>query len=167
MSETLNRSTLSVYRRLFTYARPYRWRLVIGILSGVVFSGSLFALLNQTPKVFLPFEQQAGKSEVQAGTNSTDRALMASNKQAAYVLRCAAYLNVPQFDAAGRMTWQFFLLTLSLVPLLVMVWAMANYLNLYNMRWLGARIVLDLRNELFLKLESQSLKFFGKCDIGT
>lgn len=167
MSEHSNRSTFSVYKRLFKYTRPYRWRLIIGVIAGVVFSGSLFALLNQTPKVFQPFELPAGKVEMQDGTNSTDRSLMVSNKQAAYVLRCAEYLKVPQFDPTGRMTWQFFLLTLSLVPLLVMVWATANYLNLYYMRWLGARIVLDLRNELFLKLESQSLKFFGKCDIGS
>lgn len=166
MSEQANRSSLSVYRRLFKYAKPYKWRLVVGVLAGVVFSSSLFALLNQTPKVFSPFDNGGQKATIASSTNDTDQAVISSSEQAAYVLKLAESFNVPQFDSSGRMTWQFFLLTLSLVPFLVVAWALANYLNLYYMRWLGARIVLDLRNELFLKLESQSLKFFGKCDIG-
>lgn len=168
MSKKLKTSTFAVYKRLFRYARPYRLRLAVGILAGIVFSGSLFALLNASPKVFAPFGS-SGKpvaAAAQGGTNRTDRAIIESQKDAAYVLRLAERLGVPRFDDSGRMTWQFFMLTLVLVPLVVVVWAMANYLNVYYMRWVGARIVLDLRNELFYKLESQSLKFFGKCDIG-
>lgn len=166
MSETADKSSLSVYRRLFDYARPYKWRLVVGILAGIVFSSSLFALLNQSPKLFGQFGSTDKTAEVQAGTNKTDRAVLETSREAAYVLWLARRLDVTQFDSTGRMTWQFFVLTLSIGPVLVIVWAFANYLNLYYMRWLGARIVLDLRNELFYKLESQSLKFFGKCDIG-
>jgi subfamily B ATP-binding cassette protein MsbA len=34
------------------------------------------------------------------------------------------------------------------------------------MRWVGARMVCDLRNDLFDQLQRQSLKFFGKSDVG-
>jgi len=44
--------------------------------------------------------------------------------------------------------------------------ALAIYLNRYYMRWVGARIIRDVRNALFSGLQKQSLKFFGKCDIG-
>lgn len=165
MSKALTKSSLSVYRRLFKYARPYKWRLIVGVLAGVVFSSSLCAILSSSPKLFAPFGDSK-RVEVQVSTNSSDRAFLETKKEAKYVLEFARWLNVPQFDSAGRMTWQFFMLTLSLLPLVVLIWALANYLNQYYMRWLGARIVLDLRNELFRKLQSQSLKFFGQCDIG-
>ena len=165
MSNTPTRSSLSVYRRLFKYAKPYRWRLIVGLLAGIVFSSSLFAMLSATPKLFAPFGADKHVT-AQVATNSTDKAFIESKHEAKYVLELASRLNVPQFDSSGRMTWQFFVLTISLVPLVVVIWSLANYLNQYYMRWLGARIVLDLRNELFRKLQSQSLKFFGQCDIG-
>ncbi|MEI6971300.1 MAG: ABC transporter ATP-binding protein [bacterium] len=159
-------STYAAYKRLFAYARPYRVRLAVGILAGVVFSGSLFTLLSASPKLFSPFSGASKQVAIEAAGTGSDQALIESSKEAQYVLRLADYLAVPRFDSTGRMTWQFFLLTLSILPIVILVWTLANYLNSYYMRWLAARIVLDLRNELFFKIESQSLKFFGKCDIG-
>jgi len=40
------------------------------------------------------------------------------------------------------------------------------YLNQYCMRWLGARVVRDLRDDLFVSMEAQSLQYHGRIDVG-
>ena len=39
------------YTRLLKYAKPYKWRLTIGILSGLIASGSLFGGLMMLPQL--------------------------------------------------------------------------------------------------------------------
>ena len=41
----------SVYLRLLTYVKPYKWRLVIGILAGVIASGSMFGGIMMLPQL--------------------------------------------------------------------------------------------------------------------
>ena len=51
-------------------------------------------------------------------------------------------------------------------PALFLTYALTLYVHKYYMRWIGARVVRDMRNELFDGLQAQSLKFYGKTDIG-
>ena len=78
----------------------------------------------------------------------------------------AGKIGIQTTGGDGRMTWQFMLLTVVALPILMFVRALMIYVNKLCMRWIGARVVRDLRDELFHGLQSQSLKFFGKCDIG-
>ena len=75
-------------------------------------------------------------------------------------------LDLPSEDQAGKMTWQFF----SIFALgFVLLWAIRNlfiFINHYYMRWVGTKVVTDLRQQAFRKLMSQSMRFFGKMDIG-
>lgn len=74
--------------------------------------------------------------------------------------------TLPIEDADGGMTWQFFSL---FVIGFVFLWGMKNlftYVNRYYMRWVGTRVVADLRNKVFARLMGQSLKFYGKHDVG-
>ena len=66
----------------------------------------------------------------------------------------------------GRVAWQLFSLY---AILFVLVWALKNiahYIHGYCTRWVGIRVVADMRNQLFAKLTGQSLKFFGNVDSG-
>lgn len=69
-------------------------------------------------------------------------------------------------DAMGRITWQFF----SVYALLfVVAWTLKNiasFVNHYFTRWVGARVIADMRSEIYTKLLAQSLRFYGKQDIG-
>ena len=38
-------STWQVYRRLLTFVKPYRTRLTIGIVAGIITGGSMFGIL--------------------------------------------------------------------------------------------------------------------------
>ena len=69
-------------------------------------------------------------------------------------------------DAMGKMHWQFFSI---FVVGFILMWTLKNlatYVNRYFTRWVGTKVVADLRNEVFKKLLGQSLQFYGKIDVG-
>lgn len=80
--------------------------------------------------------------------------------------RVADRFGIPLRNADDTLTWQALALGLLLLPVLVFARIATSFLNHYCMRWVGAAVVRDLRTELFATLQRQSLKFFGKCDIG-
>ena len=74
--------------------------------------------------------------------------------------------SFPIVNEAGKMAWQFFSIY---VVLFILVWTMKNlatYLNHYFTRWVGARVIADMRTAIYEKLIMQSMSFFGKQDIG-
>jgi subfamily B ATP-binding cassette protein MsbA len=53
--------------------------------------------------------------------------------------------------------------------LFILAWILKNvatYINHYNMRWVSVRVIADMRNLLYERLLSQSMKFFGHQDVG-
>lgn len=52
------------------------------------------------------------------------------------------------------------------LPFSLLVKAVFTFINRYCMRWIGSRVVVDIRNQLFARLQQQSLRFYGKQDIG-
>ena len=42
---------LSIYWRLLAYVKPYKWRLTVGILAGLVASGSMFGGIMVIPQL--------------------------------------------------------------------------------------------------------------------
>ncbi|OGV56633.1 MAG: hypothetical protein A2X49_08600 [Lentisphaerae bacterium GWF2_52_8] len=75
-------------------------------------------------------------------------------------------IGLPAEDKDGKMTWQFFSI---FVIGFVILWALKNiatYANRYYTRWVGTKVVADLRDEVFNKLMNQSLVFYGKVDVG-
>jgi len=73
---------------------------------------------------------------------------------------------IPVSSPTGRMAWQFFAIY---VVAFVLGWTIKNiatYANRYYTRWVGAKVIADLRNEVFEKLLGQSLKYYGRMDVG-
>ncbi|MCF6177449.1 MAG: ABC transporter ATP-binding protein/permease [Victivallaceae bacterium] len=74
--------------------------------------------------------------------------------------------SLPIADEQGKMSWQFFAIY---VIAFIVGWTLKNiatYINRYYTRWVGTKVVADLRNEVFDKLLGQSMKFYSKIDIG-
>ncbi len=74
--------------------------------------------------------------------------------------------SFPVVDSFGRITWQFFAIY---VVLFILIWTLKNiatFVNHYFTRWVGARVITDMRNDIYQCLLGQSLKFYGKQDIG-
>ena len=72
----------------------------------------------------------------------------------------------PIVDNFGRMTWQFFMVYAVLFILAWILKNVATFINHYNMRWVSVRVIADMRNLLYERLLSQSMKFFGHQDVG-
>ena len=210
---------LSIYWRLLKYVKPYKWRLTIGILAGLIASGSMFGGIMVLPQlvkgvnVVSPetMEQnrqtaariirkldEAPKQDYEARENAVEAVLNEPSQrgvlehnidktekklkkffpaswnihvvydQGTVVLQMfgSNVLGIPAETRTGKMTWQFFAL---FAFFFVVLWAIRNlfiFINHYYMRWVGIRVVTDLRLAAFRTLMDQSLSFFGRIDIG-
>ncbi|MBP5586746.1 MAG: ABC transporter ATP-binding protein [Lentisphaeria bacterium] len=77
-----------------------------------------------------------------------------------------AKFEFPIVDDFGRMTWQFFMVYAVLFVLAWILKNVATFINHYNMRWVSVRVIADMRNLLYERVLSQSMKFFGHQDVG-
>ncbi len=74
--------------------------------------------------------------------------------------------SIPITNEQGNMSWQFFAIY---VFAFICGWILKNiatYINRYYTRWVGTKVVADLRNEIFDKLLAQSMKFYGQVNVG-
>ena len=164
MTENNISSTSFVYRRILSYARPYKGRLIIGIMAGIVAGGSLFGLLQGVPGVLslldspVVIEQSASESDNARYAGIDDNFVKA--------IKVAEDQGLPVMKEDGSLTWQVMVLGLLALPMFVILRGVGIFTNRYFMRWVGSGIVCDLRDELFNNLQNQSLKFFGNSDVG-
>ena len=76
-------------------------------------------------------------------------------------------VSVPLIQTNGKLTWQVFAIYAMLFIAAWVVKNIASYVNHYCLRWVGTKVVADMREEIFAKLTRQSLAYYGKTDIGT
>ncbi|MBO4633059.1 MAG: ABC transporter ATP-binding protein [Lentisphaeria bacterium] len=210
---------ISIYWRLLKYVKPYKWRLMIGILAGLVASGSMFGgimvlpqlvkgvnvvspetmeqnrrtavkiirKLDEVPKqnyearenaVEAVLNEPSGRGVLEHNIDKTEKKLQkflpaswnihVVYDQGTVLLQMFGknVIGIPSETRTGKMTWQFFAL---FAFFFVVLWAIRNlfiFINHYYMRWVGIRVVTDLRLAAFRTLMDQSLSFFGRIDIG-
>lgn len=147
-------SALVTFKRLLKFTAPYKVRLWTGVVAGLISGGTLFLIFRSMHVLIAPLEG-AGAAD---NESSEDGATM--------YIEFARLLGIEAEQADGSMTWQFMLITMTGLIACCFVKALFTYINRYCMRWVGARVVADIRNKLFATLQQQSLKFYGKCDIG-
>ena len=74
---------------------------------------------------------------------------------------------IPIIRPDGKLAWPVFAFY---ALFFITAWTfknVASYINHYCMRWVGSRVVSDMRDEIFQCLTRQSLAFYGKNDVGT
>ena len=144
-------SNYLLFKRLFSYARHYRVRLTLGVIAGFLAGGSLFGSLNFMVGVIKPFEDKKVDDD-QFGIMGT----------------VAKNMGFSLSDGGnGSMSLQGFLFLVSFVVLCFILRAVFTYINRYCMSWVGARTVMDIRNQLFRHLQGQSLHFYSQRDTGS
>ena len=159
-------STFNISKRLLsTFVRRYTGRLAIGILAGLVAGGSLFGILKFSPGLVRPFESRPEQPGMVAEGGAPARSVRV-DEDLDTVDRIAARLGLPRADADGRFSWQLMTLAIGGMLLFFLFKAAATFVNRYFLRWVGARTVVDIRNALFDCLQGQSLRFYGKTDVG-
>ncbi len=154
--------TTATYRRLLRYAKPYRVVLVLGIIAGFLAGASNIGILANAPELFSVFEAPSGQGEA-AAKESKPSFLKKLN----WAPKIAKWFNIKQVDPkTTKVTFGLALLFGAVVLFFFAFRAVTTIINRFCMRWVGVHIIKDLRNQLFNHLQRQSLKFYGKSNIG-
>ncbi len=184
-SRTFN---FKVYFRLLGYAKPYWFRLSVGIISGLLVGGSLFFALMMIPQMVGVVDPATGGKHKKATVEITAEAPTTDPQANELLAKAAHYVKSYKLPAEvhgrevvvlwpkkfsfetvgpdGRPGWQ--LLSLYAIGF-VLAWLiknLADYINKYCMRWVGNKVVNDMRNIIFASLMGQSLRFYATHDVG-
>jgi subfamily B ATP-binding cassette protein MsbA len=128
------------YRRLFAYAMPYKMRLILGLgfgfLAGFITSLMPLVLARVASVVF----QGATPSPTTLATH-------------------------PELMDKGPPINSLVLLCLA-IPAVMIARSLCGYVNTYYMTWVSAKVLTDIRTQLFGKMLSHSMDFFNKMHSG-
>ena len=134
------RTAWKPYRRLYSYAGPYKGRFALGLAFGVA-----YGLVNSV----LPLTVLRVSNFVFHGAAPNPRAIIAHGE----------VLNVgPKIDS---IVW----ICLA-IPLVMTVRSLCSYGNVYYMNWVSNKVVNDVRNQLFTKVIRHSMDFFNRTQSG-
>ncbi len=176
------------FKKIWDLARPYRFRLILGLACGF-FSGALaFALpLSVTLAVNTVFPNQFS-SNTKGGTNVVSGT--ATNPAAATNLVSGNSTNPVSADTGksgfagkvsiGPLKWIIekadrwlanpspgcIAFIIALIPLSMLLKGVLMYLNMYMLSWVGIRASNDLRTRVFNHIMHLPLGFFSKTSTG-
>lgn len=158
-------SSFTAYKRIILLTRPYWIRLVVGILAGFTAAGSLVGMFHYSADLIAPFESAPA---VEAGAETTPATAEggAAGELDGWQKILAERFGVEPTTEDGRLTRGFVIIMILGLPLFFLLKSGATYVNQYYMKWVGVRIVRDIRDRAFANLQHQSLTYHGRCDIG-
>jgi subfamily B ATP-binding cassette protein MsbA len=140
------------FRRIWTFVRPYRGRLFLGLACGV-----LSALANGA--LTLAIKQVVNLQFGGSGTPSSGQGLT----QGPAVLHSLAHW-LPQLPAPSSPLGR--VLFIATIPGAMLIRNLFGYLNIYLMNWAAVRAIADLRTRLFDHLQNLSQDFFSQARTG-
>ncbi len=179
-------------KRIFELTRPYRFRLVLGLVCGFLGGALAFTLPLSLALAFNavfpdPGSGTAGPTQA-ASTNldvSASSTLLAATNAGAppaasqsKMGRSSLVSGLPKpvqktlegltnwFQPAGRASKGRLALVIALIPISMFVRTMLGYLNAYFLSWVGIRAANDLRVRLFKHLMDLPLGFFSQSSTG-
>ncbi len=139
------RDTFAFFRKLSAYLKPYKTRFILGELAGVA-----FAFFNAS----IPLLMNAVFNHV--GTAAQHPAKhMATRKTASLFGQGVGGI----FNHIAE-THYGILLICSVVPGIMILRGLCDYLNNYLVAWISLKVLGDMRRQIFAHINSQSLQFF-------
>ncbi len=142
-------------RRLWIYVQPYKTRLILGLVCGILLAAANAALfpvvtvgidLIFNGQYRLPLDQQVSKMPPLL------QPLMRN---------VAAHLPHSISSSHGLVV----VIILS-IPVIMFLRSLFSYLNIYLVNWASARAIADLRTKVFGHLQSLPLSFFNQSNTG-
>ena len=180
-------SLRETYGRVWTYAKRYRLRLVIGVLLGILTAGTLVPLfqviqpaldkVSNNERVaalkaeFDPSKAESPSAPAAAAANKSklERQLDQAARLPSWypkVEKAAARFGIRLQDESGGMGGALLLIAIVVIPLLAAVRFGLLFLSQYCLNWAGTKVVADLRVDLLKKINEQSMQFHGRIDVG-
>lgn len=179
-------SAKEAYSRVWKYARRYRFRIVAGIICGMLTAGTflpLFQVIQPTLEkvsqnevaaaiedagVAVP-EKEVAKAPVKAHQSKLEREIAAKSKLPSWypqVEKYAAKLGIKLSSESGEIGGALVLIVLLVVPLVALARLATLFLSNYCLTWAGSHVVADLRRDLLRHTQNQGLQFHGSIDVG-
>src|SRR3954471_18458126 len=127
-------------RRLWPYVRPYKTRLFLGLICGVLFALSNGAMYGIVKLVV---------NELYPTADSQAKAVENFSKASAFIRPMLKNLasHLPHFN--GSMSKNGLIVTICLIPMVMFFRSLFNYFNAYLVNWASARAIADLRTKTF------------------
>lgn len=185
-----NGSTILIYCRLIRmFCLRYWWALLIGVLSSLCIGGAMASALRVMDVSFniLDTDTEPRQTEVVAVTamqppensqpavsppalpppqDTTVAPNAKSQKMVGKINRCLTRFGLDPVDENAALSFQTVLLLMALLVCFFAVQATGEWLNRFTLKWLGARVVTDIREALFCRLIRQSAGFFSRNEVG-
>jgi subfamily B ATP-binding cassette protein MsbA len=153
------------------YLRKYWFRFAGGIVFGFIFGltggltmGGVYLMLNRLDDPSHVAQLTEAKQQEEAKKGSKESAPVRAIDTYVKEVGQELYATTdPWLPLRGRaIDWKQVVGGLALFPLLAMLRGLASYLTTYLMAWAGQRIVSDVKDDVFRKINSLSLDFFHK-----
>ncbi len=135
--------SLEIYKRLFPFVRPYRLRLVVGIICGMLHGGAMGAMIVVMRWALGGI---SGEDMSRAGIASMATGDMEGQ--------------------AGDVGLERVILTVVLLMAVTLFQGIVFFGGKYLVEWVGNRVITDLRGKLFGHIHSLPIQFFGKSRTG-
>ena len=171
-----NYSTVEAYRRIWRYARKYRFRLFVGVVCGMLTAGTLvpfFQIVQPALRHVETHDASVGvvqpAADTQAPHNAFEKEIAKKSKLPGWyptVEKYAAKCGIRLQNEQGGMGGALVLIVCVIVPLVAAVRMLMMFLNHYCLSWAGAHAVADLRQDMLRHVQRQDLQFFGRVDMG-
>ncbi len=143
-------------RRLWTFVRPHKKRLLLGLLCGFFYaitSGSMMLLVNVVVNAVFP--------------GAEPFSLAKQIERLPELIRPFAHSLIAHLpDLKSPTTTSGQVLLICTLPVLMMLRGCCGYLNVYFTNWAAVRAIADLRARLFDHLQNLSLSFFSNARTG-
>ncbi len=141
---------VELYRRIFSYIYPYRFRFGLGLLTALLAgasTGLLFVSLKTVTALVL-----RGHADL------TVTAPIVGKIDLAELLGLNTVLGLSgEWQTTGRV-----MALCLVVPCFVLLRGTLDFLTSYQLAWVEQRVTLDLRRQVFARVMERSLEFFNK-----
>jgi len=139
---TTMRRAWGPYKRLYSYALPYKWRFIVGLAFGF-----LYGFING----LMPLVMARVAGVVFQGRGPVPPQQM---------------MQHPELFTHGPKIGNGLILLCLAIPAVMTVRSLCGYANAYYMGWVSNKVLTDIRAQLFSKMIRQSMDFFNKMQSG-
>ncbi|MEY2427881.1 MAG: ATP-binding cassette, subfamily bacterial MsbA, partial [Verrucomicrobiota bacterium] len=144
------------FRRIWTFMRPYKTRLILGVVCGILYglsNGLLIGVIQLVINVVFPGTERVSIEQHLSHAPAFLQPLVSS------LIHRLPELKSPSSNLGVA-------LLIATIPVVMLLRALFGYLNIYLMTWSAAHAVADLRTRLFDHLQNLSLSFFSRARTG-
>ena len=142
-----------------TLARPYSFRLVVGIICGFL-AGIANPLLMVSVRLAVDAIFQNASGDLTGG-------LLGANALPGFVQKIVGFVNALKPASGDNASSAVLVVLIMMIPFSMFLRSGLGYVNVYLMNWVSMRVVMDLRVRMFRHVLTLGSSFFSRTSTGT